>query len=116
MVKRKKPPTVSECDFDALTRALDLALASDDDRAQIEQKLERKGWIEAAQSAAYSCQRRVLQLRPWELPPCYGAVSPGHDGHAKAAVLLKRLLDAGLSCYEPDALGALAKIEPPHAA
>ena len=76
---------------------------------QIERRLETKGWFEAAQLAAYSCQRRALQLRLWESPPMFGAVSPGHDGHAKAAVLLKRLLDAGLSRFEPDPLGALAE-------
>ena len=106
MVKKTK---LSDIDRDALERALEKAKADEPDR--IERKLERKGWIEAATSAAYGCQRRALGLKPWQSPPMYGDAHPDHNGHTDAAVLLKRLLDAGLSRYEPDPIGALAAIE-----
>ena len=94
-----------------------MALASDDPgrREQIERKL-KKDWVEAAETASYDAQCRVLGLKPWQSPPCYGDAFPGHDGHANAAVLLRKLLDAGLSRWDPDPLVALAAIEAPHAA
>jgi hypothetical protein len=99
--------TLSKVDREALERALAIEMASDEPGRR-----EQGGdWIAAARTAAYTCQRRALQLRPWQSPPCYGDTSPGHDGHADAAVLLKRLLACGLSRYEPDPLGALAAIE-----
>jgi hypothetical protein len=105
---------LSAVDRDALERALEKAKADEPER--IERKLERKGWLEVAASAAYVCQRRALGLKPWQSPPMYGDAYPGHDGHAAAAVLLKRLIAAGLSRFEPGPIGALAKIEPPAAA
>lgn len=109
---------LSPVDRDALERSLQLALASDEPgrRDQIKRKLKKDDWIEAAETAAYGCQRRVLGLKPWQSPPCYGDAFPGHDGHANAAVLLRKLLDAGLSRWEPDPVAALAAIEAPHAA
>jgi hypothetical protein len=65
---------VSRVDRDALERALKIAQASDEPgfAEQIASKLQNDDWFEAASSAAYGCQRRVLQLRPWQSPPCYG--------------------------------------------
>jgi hypothetical protein len=112
-----KPVKLSAADRDAMTRAIVIANEYQhkhdrlrDGETQIECKL-KVDWIEAGESAAYSCQVRVLGLKPWQSPPCYGDAQPGHDGHADAAVLLKRLLDAGLSRWEPDPVAALAKIE-----
>jgi hypothetical protein len=108
----KTAPRLSKIDRDALERAVAIALASDEpgEREQIAGKL-RRDWFEAATFAAYGCQVRALGLKPWQSPPCYGDAHPGHDGHADAAVLLKRLLDAGLSRWEPDPVGALSAIE-----
>ena len=108
LVVVKTRTRLSEVDRDALERALALAKASDEPGRR-EQR--HKDWFEAAASAAYSCQRRALQLKPWQSPPCYGDAHPGRDGHADAAVLLKRLLDNNLSRWEPDPIGALAAIE-----
>jgi hypothetical protein len=119
MVKAKR---LSEVDREAMTRAIAIENEYQHKHERLrdgESRLDRelkKDWIEAGKSAAYSCQVRVLGLKPWQSPPCYGDAHPGHDGHADAAVLLKRLLACGLSRYEPDPLGALAKVEPPHAA
>lgn len=108
------PPKLSKIDREALERALAKALANADDepgrREQMEDKL-KEDWFEAATFAAYGCQCRALGLKPWQSPPMYGAAYPGHDAHADAAMLLRRLLDAGLSRYEPDPIGALAAIE-----
>jgi hypothetical protein len=104
---------LSKIDRDALARALAKAKADDDLllRDQIARMLVDRDVYDVASFAAYHYQVHVLGLRPWQSPPCYGDVAPGHDGHADAAVLLKRLLDAGLSRWEPDPLAALAQAE-----
>ena len=115
MVKPGKRPkkSLSAIDREALERAVALMRAEDDPqrRDQIARMLQEDGWLEAASFAAYHRQREVLDLKPWESPPCYGDTGHGHDGHADAAKLLKRLVAAGLSKFEPDPLSALAKIE-----
>jgi hypothetical protein len=119
-------------DHEALERGLALALAlADDDpteRRRVREKLRdvQKGlnawdtWQAVAESACYGLQCRNLALRPWECPPMRS--SPGATGHGRryfndprAAALRQRLIDAGLSIFEPDPLGALAKIEAPAA-
>jgi hypothetical protein len=99
--------TLSAIDRDALTRALAIAMASDEPG----RREQDRDWIAAARSAAYACQRRALQLKPSQSPPCYADAHPSHDGHADAAALLKRLLDNNLSRWEPDPIGALAAVE-----
>lgn len=63
---------------------------------------------EAAKFAAYCAQIDNLALRPWQSPPCF-AERPNCDAYA--VDLLQRLLAAGLSRWEPDPAGALARIE-----
>jgi hypothetical protein len=98
---------LSPIDRDALSRALAIEQASDEPG----RREQNRDWFDAAKSASYACQRRALGLKPWQSPPCYGDAHPGHDGHADAAVLLKRLLDNNLSRWEPDPIGALQAIE-----
>ena len=105
---------LSAVDRDALERAIKIALASDEPgfAEQIERKLKKDDWMEQqGTSASYGCQRRALQLRPWQSPPSYADAHPGQDGHDQARELLNRLLDAGLSRWEPDPIGALRAIE-----
>jgi phage terminase small subunit len=104
---------LSAIDRDALTRALALAKASDEPgrREQIPRMLQHKTWQDVAEFAAYGCQRRALQLKPWQNPPCYGQLRTDDADNAGAAVLLQRLLEAGLSRWEPDPVAALAAIE-----
>jgi hypothetical protein len=100
---------LTDVDRDALARALALVRASKDPgrRVQIEGKLREEGWFEAASFAAYSVQNRVLGLKPWQDPPCFG-----HLGDDPAAAELQRRLEAaGLSIFEPDPEGALAARE-----
>ena len=67
---------------------------------------------------------RALQVRPWETVPVHvhedDRIPVDNDVHreGRAIKLLRRLLAAGLSRYEPSPLTALAKmetIEPPTA-
>jgi hypothetical protein len=80
--------------------------------------LAEKPWLDAAIDASHLCQTLRLNLRPWECwPPCAVAVgetdAPGleHRGISKSAALLRRMLAAGLSRYEPDPVAALARVE-----
>ena len=119
------PPMVkplSEVDRNALGRALALAKERSrgelrrDGETQIERMLKRQLWQEVAQFAVYGCQMKSLGLRPWQFPPAWVSPNDLDPEHADAVALLKRLLDAGLSRWEPDPIGALAKVEPPQAA
>jgi hypothetical protein len=114
---------LSAVDREALERAIELAKAESPAQCkQIDNMLLKDGWGEAAQFAAYACQDRNLKLAPWQMPPVWVRGDPdailaapvtGHDhrGLRQAALLLKRLLAAGLSRFEPDPEAALAKAE-----
>jgi hypothetical protein len=104
--------------------ALERALAMDPDRdptsdAPPDRKLDPERWYEAAHSAAYACQCAVLRPKPWQPVPANEYVAVTDDdreygpvmGRAAAAELLRRLLAAGLSRYEPNPLAALARVE-----
>lgn len=101
----------------ALTRAIEAMRANPATREQIEDMLATKPWREAAEFAAYSCQCDALRLRPWQSPPSWiddlvGDINAGPDGvggQFAAARLLRRMLDAGLSRYEPDPLAGLKR-------
>jgi len=85
---------------------------------------DEEGFEEAGLTAAYSQQVKNLHLRPWQSPPCWIdpadvediiAAGPGEDdthGRYDAARLLKRMLAAGLSRFEPDPAGALLRVPP----
>jgi hypothetical protein len=78
----------------------------------ITEKIEEDGFETAGRFAAYYCQRKRLKLAPYEFPPCWlsdvdDVEGPDFKGKLKAARLLKRLLDAGLSKFEPDPIAAL---------
>jgi hypothetical protein len=110
--------TKRQIDSDALTRAVEMARLESPARSQqIDDKLAEEPWRQVAEFCAYSCQIDRLRLRPWQSPPCWiadlvGTINAGNDGVGgdyAAAKLLQRLLDAGLSRYEPDPLGALER-------
>ena len=109
---------IDEIDGDALKRALVACRAESSARAkQLDSKLRDEPWEEVAQFASYCAQGRALDLMPWQSPPCranLGALSePFGDPRAarESAELLRRLLDAGLSRFEPDPLGAIEEAE-----
>jgi hypothetical protein len=107
---------LSALDHDALTRAVEIMRASKNPnvREQIEAKLADEPWRDVAEFAAYSCQCDALRLRPWQSPPAWidpvASINGGNDGvlgDYAAAKLLRRMLDLGVSKFEPDPLGAL---------
>jgi hypothetical protein len=116
---------LSPVDREALERAIELTKAENRARAaQITNKLKTESWREVAEFAAYHCQCRALQVRPWETVPVHvdedDPIPLDDDVHrrARAIKLLRRLLASGLSRFEPQPLAALAKmeaIEPPSA-
>jgi hypothetical protein len=75
-------------------------------------------WLEAAVDAARLCQEHALALKPWQCwPPC--AVTPNdtdvpgleHRRIGASARLLRRMLAANVSRFEPDPIEALARVE-----
>jgi hypothetical protein len=94
-------------DQDALQRAMTIARAMDRGRAeQLDAKLADEPWAEVAAFASHVCQIHALRLRPWERPPA--SIADNDDG--PAGILLRRLLAAGLSRFEPDPIAALDRI------
>jgi hypothetical protein len=86
---------------------------------QLDAMLESDDFAAVGEFAATHCQRVALALRPWETVPvdvvdiAEALKQPAGDqrGDHRAAALLQRLLDAGLSRYEPAPLLALARVE-----
>jgi hypothetical protein len=100
---------MTEVDKDAFRRAIEQCRAHGIAESEyIDRELASgESFEEVGKSAAYGCQCRNLRLKPWQAPPMFGDAHPGHEGHADAEVLLQKLLDAGLSRYEPDPIRAL---------
>jgi hypothetical protein len=102
----------SDLDREALERAIAIERARDKaSRQQIDEKLKTEPWLKVAVFCAQHCQEISLHLKPWECwPPCVVSVDdvdePGleHRGITKSAALLRRMLAAGRSRYEPDPL------------
>jgi hypothetical protein len=110
-------------DEEACRRAIEAIRESNAGAAvlQIEQMLADDPWEDVARFAAYSQQVDNLRLQPWEVPPAWvadidrilaGDYGDDLHGWQKAARLARRLLDAGLSRYEPDVANALLKVPP----
>jgi hypothetical protein len=111
---------LSRIDREAMKRAIEqLRRKGGEDARQIEGKLREEPWDDVGRFAAYSCQDDALHPEPWQPVPANEYVSVTDDdsrygpvmGRAAAAELLRRLLAAGLSRFEPDPLGALARVE-----
>jgi len=104
---------LDEIDMDALRRAMEIAMRDPDRKRQLESKLKGDAypgdkpqpWTEVAQFAAYCVQNRALNLKPWESPPCSAC-----ETDTAALKLLDRMLEAGISEWEPDPLGALSRV------
>jgi hypothetical protein len=104
-------------DRSALERAIEIAKSESPGRAaQIASKLKTETWRAVAEFAAYCCQHRALATKPWELAPVSvdedDPIPDGDDLRRKgrAITLLRRLLAAGLSRFEPQPLAALEKV------
>jgi hypothetical protein len=110
----------SPVDREALTRALKMARAESTSERDRFTRMEREqGWLHAAQTASYHCQIAALRPRPWQPVPSEERVQVGDEdgefgavsGRRAAGELLRRLLEARLSRYEPDPVNALAQAE-----
>lgn len=111
--------TISERDHEALERALQLTLFGQD-RVRAEQvrtKLKEEGWHEAAVFCSYVRQAEHLSLSPWEDPPVFidedkidEIISRGANANTQfgGAKLLKKMLAAGISIYDPTPIDSLA--------
>ena len=111
-------------DRDALERALVMAREESPSRAeQIAHKLEHEPRQQVGQFAAYCCQCNTLRLKPWQPPPCSidpsdirNIIAAGYDGvrgSYAGAKLLQKMLQNGLSEYEPDPIRALEAARKP---
>jgi hypothetical protein len=102
---------IKKIDLDALGRAMTMASRDPAVADQLQRMLaqpEPRSWEEVAQFAAYHCQIKNLQLKPWEDPPKYGEL---HEPDHASNILLRRLLRASLSRFEPDPMAALERLE-----
>ena len=107
---------LTAADIEALERSLAAVRAeSVEDAARLDSLAERKGWFEAASTAAYRCQLRSLQLKPWHCPPmdCGDVVfkNGGYGNTGKEVRLRLKMKALGISVYEPDPIGAITKAE-----
>jgi hypothetical protein len=111
---------LSRVDREALERAIAIDRKRDPmSYKPINRRLEPERWYEAGKSAAYACQCAALRPKPWQPVPANEYVAVTDDdreygpvmGRAAAAELLRRMLAAGLSRYEPDPVNALARVE-----
>jgi len=112
---------LSRVDREALTRAIEICRTPRKDDPgrpeQIDHFLATRPWFNVATFAAQCCQRDALRPKLWQPTPCRIAdveatLARGNDGingAYAAAKLLKRMLAAGLSRYEPEPLKALAE-------
>ena len=117
---------LTELDGAALHRALAACHFESPARSmQLVAKLQDgESWTEVAIFGSICVQSEKLKCMPWQWPCCVmvdldGALrEPYGEPHARREVgeILKRLLDAGLSRFEPDPMGAIAKAEQRRAA
>jgi hypothetical protein len=83
---------------------------------QLDSMLRTRSWEGVAKFVAGCAQSRELNLKPWQGPPCNASLDdlakPAGDqrGEREIAELLQRLLDAGLSRFEPSPLEALKQV------
>ena len=102
--------TITKLDKDALKRAMQVAGAEPDRAEQLAGKLTSgESWTEVAEFAAYCAQGRALRLRPGDSAPCAMAEAGDDPRDAAGRALLRRMLLAGVSRFEPDPLAALAE-------
>jgi hypothetical protein len=115
---------LSRIDREALTHALEIVRNRPEKedpgrRAQVDRLLQEQGWFTAADFCCYCCQSELIRPRLWQ--PIPADIDPadletilargddGLGGEYAAARVLKRMLRAGLSRYEPEPLKALAE-------
>ena len=64
-------------------------------------------WDLVADMACHCCQVRALALRPWQCAPSSVDENDPDEQDKAAQKLLRQMLKAGVSRYEPDPMAAL---------
>ena len=111
-------PDLDPVDAEAFTRAIELHRGMSQENAeQVDHWLKRDGWLQAARYCVANCQKSLIRPKLWLELPMYiepsdieGIIARGPDrgGEYAAARMLRRMLKAGLSRYEPQPIEALA--------
>ena len=100
----------NELDTAALTLAARQCCSRDERRLRQFEKLRAMGRSgqQLGKLASYIEQCRSLELRPWEVAPCW-VMDPNNPdkGERAAAKLVQRMLKAGVSQYHPNPRQAL---------
>jgi hypothetical protein len=94
-------------DRDALERCMEIANRDPLRAEQLASALKDEPWREVAEFAAYGCQMESLSLKPWESPPVHVDENDPNEQDKIAQHLLRRMLAAGVSRYEPSPMTAL---------
>lgn len=102
---------MTETDKAALELAMEIARKEPGRAWQLDEKLKDESWFEVASFAAYCVQTTSLHLEPWQEPPCVADADDPRERDKDAQALLRRMLAAGVSRYDPDPLAALEKAE-----
>jgi hypothetical protein len=116
MMATTKPDAI---DRDALERALAIMLKDRELGRDFKRRLDegQEPWADIARHAAVSCQVSSMGLKPWQVAPCEAEINQTdprgyeHRSIRNASLTLERLLNTGLSRYEPDPPAALARVE-----
>jgi hypothetical protein len=98
-------------DYDALERAI--WIARREQRLDFDARLLEQDWTEVAEFASTVCQRAALHLKPWQSPPCDCDENDPAERDKNGQALLRRMLAAGISRYEPNPLEALKAAKKP---
>ena len=98
-------------DRDALQSAMKIAGRDELRLEQLQGMLQERPWRDVAEFAAYCVQMESLRLRPWRDPPMHADEDHPDPRDPDAQELLRRMLEAGISRFEPDPLAALAKAQ-----
>lgn len=90
-----------------LRRAMEMARRDPARAEQFDEKLRDEPWTEVVEFAAYCCQIKALGLRHWQEPPCVVDQDDPNERNKEAQAMLRTMLQAGVSRYDPDPLQAL---------
>src|SRR5215831_7022621 len=99
---------LSKADRYALERCMEMS-QRDPERAEQLQSMLDVGWPWelVADMACHCCQARAQALKPWQCSPCSVDENDPDERDKDAQKLLRQMLQAGISRYEPDPMQAL---------
>lgn len=99
---------MTKADRDALKACMDLAMREPSCAEQLRDQLkDGLPWEEVSRFACDCVQSEALHLKPWEESPCVVDEDDPEERDKQAQHLLRQMLAAGVSRYDPDPLAAL---------